>query len=129
MNNVSILIAVSAAVGGCGVLLALGAFMLQARHSKRGRRESEVLRGAVERQQMVYLEMFSEVHRSLATLEEGLNGVRERPKPGGLNRSVRTRSMELLRSGVAADAAAESMGIGKREMRLLECVSRTLVER
>ena len=82
----------------------------------------------MERQQMVCLEMFSDVNRTLATLEEGLSGLREAPKSGGLNRSARAQAIQMLRAGHSAEAAASGLGIGRREMHLLESVSQTLCE-
>lgn len=93
------------------------------------RREVEALRKSFEKEQMVCLEMFSDVHRTIATLEEGMGALRQAPKSGGLNRSTRAQAMQMLRSGHSADAAASSLGIGRREMRLLERVSQTLCAR
>ena len=128
MNNLPILISCSLAVGACGFVLAAVSLMAQRKQRKRGRREMEALRGAVERQQMACLEMFSDVNRSLAALEEGLRGLREAPKSGGLNRSARAQAIQMLRAGHSAEDTASGLGIGRREMRLLESVSRTLCE-
>ena len=123
--NETVMIYVAAA-GAAGLIPALAALFMQERQRKRNRRDLEALRGSMERQQMACLEMFSEVNRSVTTLEEGLKGLRESPKAGGLHRSVRMQAMQLLRSGQPADAAASSLGLGRREMRLLERVSQTL---
>lgn len=47
----------------------------------------------------------------------------------GLTRSVRSQAMQLLRSGMPPDSAASTLGIGRREMRLIARVSRTLSPR
>jgi hypothetical protein len=43
-----------------------------------------------------------------------------------LTRSIRSQAIQLLRSGMPPDTAASTLGIGKREMRLIACVSREL---
>jgi hypothetical protein len=116
---------------GCaaGILPALFALVWTARQRKASGREAEALRKSFEREQMVCLEMFTDVHRKISTFEEGLASLRQMPRAGGLNRSTRAQAMQLLRSGQTADAAASSLGIGRREMRLLERVSWTLCGR
>jgi len=124
-----ILILIVAVAGAAGLVPVLLVLWLHRRHRNRLRRDLEALRGSMERQQMVCLEMFSEVNRTLTTLEEGMNGLRQNPKSGTLNRSTRAQAMKLLRSGVSADAAASSLGVGRREIRLLENVSQILCGR
>jgi hypothetical protein len=115
-----------AGAGVAGLMSALLALYQQRRQRNRSRRDLEALRGSMERQQMACLEMFSEVNRSLTTLEDGVKSLRETPKSGSLNRSIRTQALQLLRSGQSSDAAASSLGLGRRETRLLERVSQTL---
>jgi hypothetical protein len=127
MINLSISEMQMALAGAAGLsFLFVPSAAVQWRRRRRNRRELADLREAIERQQMASLEMFSEVHRSVAMLEEGLRGVRETPKAGVLNRSARAQALQLLRSGLSAETAGPSLGIGKREMRLLERVSQTL---
>jgi hypothetical protein len=45
---------------------------------------------------------------------------------GALSRSTRSQAMQLLRSGMSPENVAASLGLGRREMRLLASVSRTL---
>jgi hypothetical protein len=118
-----------AAVVATGLVATLFSLIWQWRDRKVRRREVEALRKSFEKEQMVCLEMFSSVHRTIATLEEGVVSLRQAPRAGGLNRSTRAQAMQMLRSGHSAEAAASSLGIGKREMRLLERVSQTLCAR
>ena len=129
--NDRVLLGIAAAVA-VGLLVTLLSLILQWRDRTARRREVEkveALRKSFEKEQMVCLEMFSDVHRTIATLEEGIGALRQAPKAGGLNRSVRAQAMQMLRSGQSADAAASSLGICRREMRLLERVSQTLCAR
>ncbi len=45
---------------------------------------------------------------------------------GGLTRSTRAQAMQMLRSGMSPENIATRLGIGRREMRLIAHVSRTL---
>ena len=129
--NDRVLLGIAAAVA-VGLLVTLLSLIWQWRDRTARRREVEkveALRKSFEKEQMVCLEMFSDVHRTIATLEEGIGALRQAPKAGGLNRSVRAQAMQMLRSGQSADAAASSLGICRREMRLLERVSQTLCAR
>jgi hypothetical protein len=44
---------------------------------------------------------------------------------GGLTRSLRSQAVQLVRSGMRPEGAASTLGIGRREMRLIACVSQT----
>ena len=95
------------------------------RYRARSRQDLNGLRELVEREQTRCADLFLEVKRNLADLEE--ESLQNAPKPGALSRSKRAEAMRLLRSGLSIEAAASSLGIGKREMRLLERVSQTLM--
>lgn len=126
--NDRVMLGIAAAVA-VGLFVTLLSVIWQWRERTVRRREVGALRKSFEKEQMVCIEMFSDVHRTIATLEEGVGSLRAAPKAGGLNRSTRAQAMQLLRAGHSADAAASSLGIGRREMRLLERVSQTLCAR
>jgi hypothetical protein len=64
----------------------------------------------------------------VAILELTAQNIDEAGK-AGLTRSVRSQAMQLLRCGTSPDSAASTLGIGRREMRLLARVSRILSPR
>ena len=70
-------------------------------------------------------EQIAELGCSVAVLELRAQNIDEAGK-GGLTRSLRSQAMQLLRSGVSPENAAATLGTGRREMRLIATVSRTL---
>jgi hypothetical protein len=72
-----------------------------------------------------WTEQIAQLGRTVAVMELSAQNIDEAGK-GGLTRSVRAQAMQLLRSGMSPERAASTMGIGKREMRLIAAVSRTL---
>jgi len=83
------------------------------------------LRAAVERNQVACLEMIAQVGRAVEFLE--VSGQNTEEAIGrALNRSLRSQTMGLLRSGLAADTVAATLGLAKREVRLIAGVSSVL---
>jgi hypothetical protein len=70
-------------------------------------------------------EKIEHLGRSIVVLELTVQN-RDEAGKAGLTRSVRSQAMQLLRSGMPQDIAASTLGIGRREMRLIAGVSRAL---
>jgi len=70
-------------------------------------------------------EKIEQLGRGIAVLELSAQN-RDEAGNAGLTRSVRSQAMQLLRSGMPPDSAASTLGIGRREMRLIAGVSRAL---
>src|SRR4051794_14130524 len=64
-----------------------------------------------------------ELTAALVSAEAGMQSTAEMLRDGRLSRSSRARALQLLRSGVSPETAAESMGMATREMQLLARVS------
>jgi hypothetical protein len=109
--------------------LALLSILAQWRFRARNRRDLAELRASAQRQADLFEEMQNEMKDSMAALEEAVRNAPEPPRPGALNKSERTQALQLLRSGVSTDVAASTLGLGKREVRLLERVAQTLYVR
>ncbi len=76
-------------------------------------------------QQTEYLDGLEEVSRGVVFLEESARHT-EDALHDRLTPSLRSKAMQLLRSGLAADAAAASLGMPRSDVRLIAAVSRTL---
>jgi hypothetical protein len=64
--------------------------------------------------------------RSLEAIGRSMQSSDELLGDGRLSQSSRARALQLLRTGIAPDTAAVTLGIATREMRLLAKVSRLL---
>jgi hypothetical protein len=111
---------------GVAVLLALLSFVAQWRGRVRHRRELQDIRAAFERQRTESADVASELRGQFQALEKCALAP---PGAGSLNRSARARALQMLRSGISPETAAASLGVAKREMRLLERVSQTFYVR
>jgi len=114
---------------GAALLLAVLSFVAQWRGQVRYRRELEEIRKTFERQQAESAEAASELRREFAALERSALAPPEPPGAGSLNRSTRARALQMLRTGISPETAAASLGLAKREMRLLERVAQTFCAR
>lgn len=83
------------------------------------------LQSMLREQQVACSGQIAQLGRNVAVLELSAQNIDEAAK-GGLTRSVRSQAMQLLRSGMSPESAASTLGIGRREMRLIARVSRTL---
>jgi hypothetical protein len=119
----------SLAAGVAALILLLFLFLVQWRFRARIRHDMAGLRLGIELQAAAFEEKHGCLKTALAALEEFVRDVPEPPRPGALNQSARAEALRLLRSGVSADTAASSLGLCKREMRLLERVAHTLYAR
>jgi hypothetical protein len=124
MNNQVILAIMF--TGAAGFVLALVLLAAQWRYRAQSRRDFEGLQRSFALEQKLCADTFLDLKRHLAAREQL---PRETPKPGALSRSTRAEALRLLRSGLSHETAASSLGIGKREMRLLERVAHTLCAR
>jgi hypothetical protein len=116
--------------GGLGVLLAIVClvafclFALWSRGASLARMQSE-LRAALERNQAACLDQIGQVGRAVEFLEvSGRNT--EEAIGRAMNRSLRSQVLHLLRSGLAADTVAATLGVAKREVRLIAGISSVL---
>jgi hypothetical protein len=83
------------------------------------RREAASAREALELWRKECCERFEELRKADETLEASLHSTRDVLRSGRLNRSTRTAALQLLRTGMSPDSAASSLGVAKREMRLI----------
>jgi hypothetical protein len=124
MNN-QITLAIVFTAGG--LVFAIALLVAQGRYRAQSRRDFEELRRSLELEHKLCADTFFELKENLAQVRE--ESQRETPRPGALSRGARAEAMRLLRSGLAPETAASSLGIGRREMRLLERVAQTLCVR
>jgi hypothetical protein len=118
-------------LNACGgaLLLATLSFVAQWRGRVRHRRDLDELRATFERQHSESAETASALRGKFDALEKAALTPPEPPAAGSLNRSARAQALQMLRTGISSDTAAASLGVAKREMRLLERVSRTFYVR
>ena len=107
-----------------GLILAIWFLVAQGKYRARIRCDVEELRRLFELERKVCADTFFERKENPAhAREEEHAGNAEAGR--ALTRSSRAEALRLLRSGLSPETAASSLGIGKREMRLLERVART----
>jgi hypothetical protein len=104
-------------------------FLAQWRFRARTRRDLAGLRAALQLHVGDFEEKHAGLKKELSAIQAAAQDVPEPPRPGALNKSLRTQALHLLRSGASPETAAASLGLGKREMRLLERVALTLYTR
>jgi hypothetical protein len=117
------LLALGLTIGTVG-LFALCLFTLWNRGASLARMQSE-LRVAVERNQAALLDRIGQVGRAVEFLEAS-GGNTEEAIGRAMNRSLRSQAMGLLRSGLAADTVAATLGVARREVRLIAGISSIL---
>jgi len=117
------LLALGLTIGTVG-LFALCLFTLWNRGASLARMQSE-LRVAVERNQAALLDRIGQVGRAVE-FQEASGGNTEEAIGRAMNRSLRSQAMGLLRSGLAADTVAATLGVAKREVRLIAGISSVL---
>jgi hypothetical protein len=106
-------------------LVAFGLFALWSRGVSLARMQRE-LRTALERNQAACLDQIGQVSRAVEFLE--VSGRNTEDAIGrALNRSLRSQVLHLLRSGMAADTVAATLGVAKREVRLIAGISSVLM--
>jgi hypothetical protein len=114
-------------VMSCAALFLVSlSMLLQWRGRSRSLRELAALRAEMESQKAASTQMLTDLRRGFEGLEETVRTPPEPPRAGGLNRSERAQALQLLRSGMSPESAAAALGMGRREMRLLERVSQTI---
>ena len=117
------LLALGLTIGTVG-LFALCLFTLWNRGASLARMQSE-LRVAAERNQAALLDRIGQVGRAVEFLEAS-GGNTEEAIGRAMNRSLRSQAMGLLRSGLAADTVAATLGVARREVRLIAGISSVL---
>lgn len=83
------------------------------------------LRALLSAHQAECAERTEQLGRGIAFLELSAQNRDEAGRPA-LTRSLRSQAIQLLRSGMPPDSAASTLGISRREMRLIAHVSRAL---
>jgi len=74
-------------------------------------------------------ELQSEFKSAIETLEAGLRGPERKLAEGRIDRSNRAEALKLLRSGIAPETAAATLGLPKHDLVLLSKVSSVLMAR
>jgi len=74
-------------------------------------------------------ELKSEFKSAIESLEAGLRGPERAVAEGRMDRSMRSEALRLLRSGIAPETAAATLGMPKRDLVLLSKVSNVLMAR
>jgi hypothetical protein len=107
-----------ALIGGAAAGVGVAIWMLT-QWRRNVRREAASAREALELWRKECSERFEELRKADETLEASLQSTRDVLRNGRLNRSTRTAALQLLRTGMSPDSAASSLGVPKREMRLI----------
>ncbi len=120
-----------AGVAGCLAalfsLLAVRRCHLRAsRDSSRLSHEFESAQALLAGRQTLFSEEIAGLRHALSTLEIGMQNTDEILRDGRMNRTSRAQAMRLLRSGVSPDTAAATLGVARREIKLLATVSQLL---
>ena len=84
------------------------------------------LREALVKTQTSCAETLAGMERQLEMLEAGRQSADELLRDGRLSQSRRAQALQLMRSGIAPETAAVTLGMAVREVRLLAKVSRVL---
>jgi hypothetical protein len=120
-----------AGVAGC--LAALFSLLAVRRCHLRASRDTGRLSLELERgqaflagQQALFSEELAGLRHALSTLELSMQNTDEILRDGRMNRTSRAQAMRLLRSGVSPDTAAATLGVARREIKLLATVSQLL---
>jgi hypothetical protein len=74
-------------------------------------------------------ELKSEIRSAIESLEAGLRGPERALAEGRIGRSNRAEALKLLRSGIAPETAAATLGLPKHDLVLLSKVSNVLMAR
>jgi hypothetical protein len=130
MPHSGILAGISGAMGGLTCLLVFGSLVLgtlvlgkyrsDARQSHADLRTE--LQAVLSEQKVECSEQIALLKSSIEVLELSARNDGGMAR-SGLTRSLRSQAVQLLRSGMPPEGAASMLGIGRREMRLIACVS------
>jgi hypothetical protein len=110
--------AVTGTLAGVASLL-----MLRKERVSAARKQGE-LQSMLEQQRDEFSQQIAQLNHSIGILELSARSVEEAGR--GLTRSRRSQAIQLIRAGMAPESAASSLGIARREMRLIATVSRML---
>lgn len=102
-----------------GLAAAMTALWMLTRARAVWQRDATELRTQVERVQAACGSEVSQLRDALNALETGMVSTQEVLRGGRLNLSVRSQALQMLRSGLAAESVASSLGIATSEARLL----------
>jgi hypothetical protein len=114
--------------GVCGILAGLICLVALRGHRIAAAKVHAELRSMVREQEAEWSGRIEQLDHRMAAFELRVQSVDDAAK-GGLTHSVRTRALQLLQSGMSVESVASTLGIGRREMRLIARVSRTLTLR
>jgi hypothetical protein len=123
--------ALIAGVAGCSAalfsLLAVRKYHLAAsRDSSRMSEDFERRQTLVADRQELLSQEIAGLRSGISTLESSMQNTGELLRDGRMNGTSRAQAMRLLRSGVTPDTAAATLGVARREIKLLATVSQLL---
>ncbi len=110
--------------GVFGILTGIVCLLRLRSYSLSGDRKRDELVSMLRQHRDECSEQFAQLGRSIGVMELSARSMEEAGR--GLTRSRRSQALQLLRSGMSPESAASSLGIAKREMRLIARVSRIL---
>jgi hypothetical protein len=104
--------------GVCGILVGLICLLALRKYRISAARTHDELRAVVRAQDAEWSGRMEQIEMRLQNIDDAAKG--------GLGHSARARALQLLQSGMSAESAPSTLGIGRREMRLIAGVSRML---
>jgi hypothetical protein len=111
--------------GITGILMAAACLVLWRKYQRTTESRHQELAASLEQHRAECVEKMDQLGRNLAVLETSAQNI-ENLGEAALTRSRRSHAMQLLRSGMSPETAAASLGIARREMRLIARVSSIL---
>jgi hypothetical protein len=111
--------------GALGLLIGIICLMAMWRTTASQARAQGKLQTDLDRNQAACLEQIGQIGRAVEFLEA--SGRNTDDAIGrAMNRSLRSQAMQLLRSGMSPETVASTLGLAKREVGLISCVSSVL---
>lgn|GEM_PF-3405288 len=110
--------------GALGTLAGIVCMLRLQRYRVSAERKRDELEAMLRQHQAECLRQFGQLSRSVGVLELSARDTEAAGR--GLNRSRRSQALQLLRAGMSPESAASSLGIAKREMRLIVRISQLL---
>jgi hypothetical protein len=111
--------------GACGILAGSICLLALRRHRIIAEKTQSEFRSLLHEQKAECFQQIAQLDRNMAVLELSAQNIDDACN-GGFTRALRSQAMQLLRSGMSPEIAASTLGIGRREMRLIARVSHTL---
>jgi hypothetical protein len=112
--------------GSAGCAAALLSLLLQASECRRFSRYSISARNRLKQHDDHCSEQLAQIREAHQALEMSFQSARDVLRSGRLNGSSRAAALQFFRAGMSPDTAASSLGIARREIRMLARVSSLL---